>query len=95
MDFYKNKNVLVTGGTGLIGRPLIKKLKKLGANLTVVSLDNPSDIDDSIKFINSDLRILDNCLDVCSNNEIVFNLIGVKGSPKMTMENPASFLFQH
>ena len=42
MDFYKNKNVLVTGGTGLIGRPLIKKLKKLGANLTVVSLDNPS-----------------------------------------------------
>ena len=91
MDFYKNKNVLVTGGTGLIGRPLIKKLKKLGAKLTVVSLDNPSDIDDSIKFINSDLRILDNCLDVCSNNEIVFNLIGVKGSPKMTMENPASF----
>ena len=52
MDFYKNKNVLVTGGTGLIGRPLIKKLKKLGANLTVVSLDNPSDIDDSIKIIN-------------------------------------------
>ncbi len=91
MSFYKNKNILVTGGTGLIGRPLIKKLNDFGANVTVVSLDYPSDIDESINFINSDLRIFNNCLDVCKNKEIVFNLIGVKGSPKMTIENPASF----
>lgn len=91
MSFYKNKEVLVTGGTGLIGRPLVKKLVELEANVTVVSLDKPIDFNDSVTFINLDLRNFSNCIDVCKNKEIVFNLIGVKGSPKMTMENPASF----
>ena len=91
MSFYKDKNVLVTGGTGLIGMPLVKKLSELGAKLTVVSLDKSPDLDKSINFINLDLRSFDNCLKACADQEIVFNLIGVKGSPKMTLENPASF----
>ena len=91
MSFFKDKNILVTGGTGLIGMPLVSKLVALGANLTVVSLDKNPNLDDSIKFINLDLRNFDNCLKVCEDKEIVFNLIGVKGSPKMTLENPASF----
>ncbi len=91
MSFYKNKEVLVTGGTGLIGRPLLEKLTNLGANLTVVSLDEPTNINDSINFLKLDLRNFDNCMEACKNKEIVFNLIGVKGSPKMTIENPASF----
>jgi len=33
MTFYKNKEVLVTGGTGLIGRPLVEMLIKKGANV--------------------------------------------------------------
>ncbi len=90
-DFFKGKSILVTGGTGLIGRPLTKKLVDLGAKVTVVSLDKPTDISKSINFINLDLRNFKNCLEVCKDKEIVFNLIGVKGSPKMTMENPASF----
>ena len=52
---------------------------------------SPNDIDDKINFINKDLRNFDNCLEVCDGKDIVFNLIGVKGSPKMTMEKPASF----
>ena len=28
MGFYSSKNVLVTGGTGLIGRPLVEMLVK-------------------------------------------------------------------
>ena len=91
MSFYKDKNVLVTGGTGLIGMPLVKKLSELGAKLTVVSLDKSPDLDKSINFVNLDLRSFDNCLKACADQEIVFNLIGVKGSPKMTLENPASF----
>ncbi len=91
MSFFKDKEVLVTGGTGLIGRPLVKKLFDLGAKLTIVSLDEPSSMDPTINFINLDLRNFSNCLKACENKEIVFNLIGVKGSPKMTMENPASF----
>ena len=50
MSFYKNKEVLVTGGTGLIGRPLVNKLVNLGAKVTVVSLDKPKDINEKNKF---------------------------------------------
>lgn len=91
MSYYKNKNVLVTGGTGLIGRPLVNLLLKEGANVTIVSLDSPKDISSKVTFKNIDLRNFENCLSVCKNQEIVFNLVGVKGSPKMTMEKPASF----
>ena len=90
-SFYNDKKILVTGGTGLIGRPLVKKLISLGGIVSVVSLDKPVDIDKKVNFIKLDLRNFDNCISVCKNQDIVFNLIGVKGSPKMTIENPASF----
>ena len=56
MSFYNCKKVLVTGGTGLIGRPLLDLLLEAKANITCVSLDSPNDIDDKINFINKDLR---------------------------------------
>lgn len=90
-NFYFNKNVLITGGTGLIGIQLAKKLKSLGANLTIVSLDNPKILKD-FTIIKKDLRYFDNCLEVCEGQEIIFHLAGVKGSPKMNIEQPASFM---
>ena len=39
MSIFKNKNVLVTGGTGLIGTPLVEELVNIGAKVKVVSLD--------------------------------------------------------
>ena len=65
MSFYNCKKVLVTGGTGLIGRPLLDLLLEAKANITCVSLDSPNDIDNKINFINKDLRNFDNCLEVC------------------------------
>ena len=44
MGFYKDKNVLVTGGTGLIGRPLLEYLIDAGAKVTCASLDKPDDL---------------------------------------------------
>ena len=41
MSYYKNKKVLVTGGTGLIGRPLVEMLIAQGANVRIASLDDP------------------------------------------------------
>ena len=45
MSFYKDKKVLVTGGTGLIGRPLLDLLLEAKAKITCVSLDKPEDLD--------------------------------------------------
>tara|TARA_B100000787_G_C16196907_1_gene301582 strand:+ start:401 stop:1399 length:999 start_codon:yes stop_codon:yes gene_type:complete len=91
MSIFKNKNVLVTGGTGLIGTPLVEELSKLGANIKVVSLDKPPLENNNIEYINKDLRIFDNCMDVCRDMFAVFSLAGVKGSPAMTNQRPASF----
>lgn len=92
MSFYKNKKILVTGGTGMIGQPLCDMLVKAGADVTVASLDDAERTPIGTKFLKLDLRNFENCLEVAKNKEIVFHLAGVKGSPKMTAERPASFL---
>lgn len=91
MSFYKDKTVLVTGGTGLIGRPLVEMLVKQGAKVSVVSLDDPKRAPAGVTFKRADLREFSNCLEVCKDQEIVFQLAGVKGSPAMTAKRPASF----
>ena len=37
--YFKNKKVLITGGTGSLGQKLINRLKSLGAKLIVFSRD--------------------------------------------------------
>lgn len=91
MSFYRGKNVLVTGGTGLIGRPLVEMLVQLGAKVTIASLDDPKRAPTNVIFKQADLRELSNCINLCKDQEIVFQLAGVKGSPAMTAKRPASF----
>ena len=54
---FKNKKVLVTGGTGLVGRELVKLLVNQGAKVTSISLDE-NNFEDSwgVKYIKGDLR---------------------------------------
>lgn len=91
MSFYKNKKVLVTGGTGLLGRPLVDMLIKEGAKVRIASLDDSSRSHPKAEFKKCDLTKFENCLDACNEMDYVFNLVGIKGSPKMTKEKPASF----
>jgi GDP-L-fucose synthase len=91
MSFYSNKKVLVTGGTGLIGIPLVEMLLEEGAKVTVASLDESSRCPPGAKFLKADLRDFGTCMEVCNNQEIIFQLVGIKGSPKMCSERPASF----
>lgn len=91
MSFYKNKRVLVTGGTGLIGRPLVKMLIEQGAEVRIASLDDPSRADPKAEFKQVNLMRFENCMEVCEGMDFVFHLAGIKGSPAMTMKKPASF----
>ena len=91
MSFYKGKRVLVTGGTGMIGQPLTEMLINEGAEVTIASLDGAERAPKGATFMQLDLRNFDNCLAVAEKQNIVFHLAGVKGSPKMTSERPASF----
>ncbi|MBI3723773.1 NAD-dependent epimerase/dehydratase family protein [bacterium] len=88
---FRGKRVLVAGGTGLIGRPLVELLVERGARVTIASLDDPSRAHPAATFRRVDLLSFPNCLEVCEGQEIVFNLLGVKGSPAVTTTRPASF----
>ncbi len=91
MSFYTGKKILVTGGTGLIGRPLAEELVKKGAKVTVVSLDDPGLAPKGVEFVKADLREFKSCLNTCKNKDIVFHLAGIKGSPMLNQKQPASF----
>lgn len=90
-NFYKNKKVLVTGGTGMIGRYLVERLVKKGAKVTIASLDDQTRAHPATQFKKLDLTNISNCMEVCKKMDFVFHLAGIKGSPKMTKERPASF----
>lgn len=91
LENFTDKKILVTGGTGLIGRQVVKFLADGGANVKIVSLDK-IEVDDRAEHIFADLTDLNTCLDVTSGIDFVFHLAGIKGSIDVTKSQPASFL---
>jgi len=89
---FENQKVLVTGGSGMIGRSLVNLLLKKGAIVTIADLTKPVDLPEGVEFTQVDLRFFDNCLDICKGKDYVFHLAGVKGSPKMCIEQPVDFM---
>lgn len=80
MNFYKNKRILVTGCSGLIGKQLTTLLSKEGA------IVYPADLK-----IGQDLRSFSLCKSLCKEMDYIFHLMGIKGSPRMTEQKPADF----
>ena len=87
---FTGKKVLVTGGTGLIGREVSRLLIDLGASVKVVSLDNV-ELDPRIEVVFGDLTNLDFCIEQTREIDYVFHLAGVKGSIEVTKAKPANF----
>lgn len=75
----------------MIGRYLVKRLLENGEDVVVASLDNEELCPKGAEFKRLDLRYLENCIEVCNDIDTVYHLAGVKGSPQMCREKPASF----
>lgn len=92
---YKGKRVLVAGGTGTIGVPLVRQLCERGADVTVVSLDDPNYarrlLGPDVSYKCEDLTELAGCLRATEGQEIVFNLVGIKGSVGIGETKVASY----
>ncbi len=89
-NYFKQKNCLVTGGTGMIGREISKILVNFGANVKAISLDKIK-IHDKVDHVYGDLTSLEFCKDQTKDMDCVFHVAGIKGSVKVTIEKPASF----
>lgn len=87
---FRGKNVLITGGTGMIGRQAVTILEDAGARVTSVSLDNIK-VSEKAEYIYGDLTSFDFCQQVTRGRDFVFHIAGVKGSIDVTRTKPASF----
>ena len=87
---FAGKNVLVTGGTGLIGRQVVNILCDAGAKVKIVSLDKIK-VNDKAEHVYGDLRSFEFCQYITKNMDFVFHVAGMKGSVEVAKAKPASF----
>lgn len=90
LENFKGKSVLITGGTGMIGREIVDILCNAGAKVKIVSLDKIT-VDNRAEHILGDLTSFEFCKEVTKNIDFVFHVAGIKGSIDVTKSKPASF----
>lgn len=88
-DFH-GRNVVVTGGTGMVGRAVVELLVAAGAHVRVVSLDRIA-VTAGAEFVFGDLCDFSFCKSVTADADCVFHIAGIKGSIEVTKSRPATF----
>lgn len=92
-NFFKTKNILVTGGSGFTGVNLIRRLLDLGANVTATLYKNAAVIkDDRICYIKCDLQKSDDCNDVVEDMDYIFLCAAVTSGAEAIEKNPLFLL---
>jgi GDP-L-fucose synthase len=86
---FDGRNVLVTGGTGLIGRQVVNILCNANAQVKIVSLDKLN-VDKRAKHVYGDLSSFEFCKEVTKDMDFVFHLAGVQGTVQTSSSKMAS-----
>jgi GDP-L-fucose synthase len=84
------RSVVVTGGTGMIGRQVVRIAVEAGAHVRVVSLDHIH-VHPQAEHVYGDLTDFNFCKQVTSGIDYVCHVAGIKGSIEVTKSKPASF----
>jgi GDP-D-mannose 3',5'-epimerase len=101
LGFWKNKEVLITGGAGFIGSNLAARLVNFGCKVTII--DNLwrgkeqyiEAIQDRITFVKGDLTDLQMCRSTCKNKDIIFHLASRVGGIGYYLEKPGEVILQN
>ena len=88
---YRDKKVLVTGGTGFVGSHFVEELLQLGARIRVPIHQRALRIKDkNIEKISADLADPEDCLKVCEGIDYVIHAAGAVAAAGVTVINPMS-----
>ena len=83
MKTFKNKKILIAGGTGVIGTQIANMLIKYSKDIFVVANDKKIKIKKRlsplINYTELDLRNYKNCKIATNKMDIVINAVGIKG----------------
>jgi len=93
-SFLKNfthKKILVTGGTGMIGRQVVDILAAAGARVTIVSLDRLR-VNDRAEHVYGDLTEFGFCRQITADMDYVCHVAGIGASVKSARTRIASHL---
>jgi GDP-L-fucose synthase len=88
---FAGTNCLVTGGTGMIGRQVVRILCDARAHVRSVSLDEIV-VDPRAEHLHADLSDYPRVMELLKDMDYVFHVAGIKGSVEVTKTKPASFL---
>jgi len=88
---FAAKNVLISGGTGMIGRQVVDILANTGANIKIVSLDKIK-VNETAKHVFGDLTDFNFCKEISKGMDFVFHLAGVGASVKAAEAKLATHL---
>ncbi|TSA54994.1 MAG: NAD-dependent epimerase/dehydratase family protein [Planctomycetaceae bacterium] len=86
---FDGRNVLVTGGTGLIGRQVVNILCSANAHVKIVSLDKLN-VDERALHVYGDLTSFELCKEVAKDIDFIFHLAGVQGTVQTSSSKLAS-----
>ncbi len=98
MNYWKDKHVLVTGGSGMVGSYVSEMLLERGAKVSLTAKDsldsfernNLQKILGSVSLIPVDLRNLDDCYLATENQDVVMNLAARVGGIEYNRMHPGT-----
>lgn len=81
-----DKRVLVTGGAGFLGRQVVDRLCRAGAQLDKITIPRSQSLD---------LRVLENCQRAAAGQDIIIHLAAHVGGIGLNREKPAELFYDN